>query len=62
MHMCKTVLFLLPTSGLKSDINIEFLDPNFLQHRNFGNSVVNYRLYCIFSIGMREPALFLLQV
>jgi len=38
-------------SGLKSDITIVFLDPNFsVRHDNFGDSAIN-KGYCVFFIA-----------
>ena len=46
------------TSGLKSDITIMFLDPDFLRRGNFGDSAINKRYIAYFSLRMRETAVF----
>ena len=53
----------ISTSGLKSDVTIVFLDPDFLYSRvNFGDSAVNKRYIAYFSLRMRETAVFPLLV
>ena len=51
------------TSGLKSDVTLVLLDPDFLQDAaNFGESAINKRYIAYFSLRMRETAVFPLPV